>query len=144
MENHLRPASSDTQVGRTGRRRNDGPAHHVRRRTTLVIYRARPEARTVDARLFAGRPHLRFDLAGSAGDFYEQGRHTATERLTIRLDRFQNLTTFERTFAQLQSRSIFVLTYLVYEVSPRTWSHTGIAHIMMTHALPNPGYEVIF
>jgi len=81
--------------------------------------------------------------------------HAATELLTIRLDRFQDLTTFERTFAQLQSRSIFVVTfvlifdfseisYFVYEVSPQTWSHTGIAHIMMTHALPNPGYEVIF
>src|SRR6266478_3262585 len=64
MENHVRPASPDTHVGRTGRRRNDGPAHHVRRRTTLVVYRARPEARTLDARLLAGRPHLRFDLAG--------------------------------------------------------------------------------
>ena len=81
--------------------------------------------------------------------------HTAKERFTIRRDRFQDLTAFAGTFAQLQSRSIFVVTfvlilvssgiaYFVYEVSPRTWSGTGIAHIMMTHALPDAGYDVIF
>jgi hypothetical protein len=75
------------------------------------------------------------------------------ERFTIRRDRFQDVASFARTFAELESRSIFVVTfvlvlvfsgvsYFVYEVSPRTWSATGIAHIMMTHTLPEPGYEV--
>jgi hypothetical protein len=80
--------------------------------------------------------------------------HTAVERVILRPERFLDIASFEHTFAALQSSSIFSVTfvlvltsrarsYFIYEVSRRAWHGSGIANILMTHALPDSDYELI-
>ena len=99
-------------------------------------------------------PDLRFASEDRMAGGAVVRTHTAHERVVVRPHLFEDMAAFGRTYAILQSRSIFTLTlvlvvidagtgYFVYEVSPRGWSNTGIAHIMMTHALPDPGYQLV-
>jgi hypothetical protein len=75
------------------------------------------------------------------------------ETMTVRVRQFEDRLAFEGTFGRLQSRSIRIVTfvlvlvhegtaYFIYEVSSEPWSKNGIAHVMMTHALPRGEHQV--